>query len=274
MADSTQIHQIVMNLGTNAWQAMGDQPGCLEVILDRYVVDPDLAPKESRLKPGTYARLSVIDTGPGMDQGTLERIFEPFFTTKPSGEGTGLGLAVVYGIMQAHDGEITASSSIGKGTIFRLFFPEHNGAATATDANEDIVPRGHGERILLVDDEVLLAKMNRLTLTALGYEVEAATQPEEALATFAADPTRFALVLTDQTMPGMTGLALSIRIKQIQPRLPVILMTGNNISITPEKLSDAGIASVLLKPFELLALGTAVQKALESVTTRFASNEA
>ncbi|HEY4989284.1 MAG TPA: ATP-binding protein, partial [Opitutaceae bacterium] len=251
LADSTQIHQIVMNLGTNAWQAMKDHAGRLEVKLDRYVVDTAFAAMQPKLRPGVYARLSIRDTGSGMDPATLGRIFEPFFTTKPVGEGTGLGLAVVHGIMDNHDGAITAYSALGEGTIFHLYFPEYLGAPAEVAVDEKKVPRGQGERIVLVDDEELLTTLGQQALTGLGYEVETATRPEVAIEMVRASPGRFALVLTDQTMPGMTGLVLARRLKEIQPGLPVILMTGNNISISPAKLREAGVTQVLLKPHSL-----------------------
>jgi len=266
LADATQIHQIVMNLGTNAWQAMKGQPGSLEVVLERFVVDAYLGAIQPRLKPGIYARMSVSDTGCGMDHSTLGRIFEPFFSTKPPGEGTGLGLAVVHGIMEAHDGAITAYSSPGEGTTFRLFFPEFLGAADVDDAQENTVPRGNGERILLIDDEDLLSKLGQQMLLELGYDAVTTTQPRAALEMFEADPERFMLVVTDQTMPSMTGLDLALRIRKIRRRMPIILMTGNSLSITSERRVEAGISQVLLKPISLISLGTAVKNALKSAS--------
>jgi PAS domain S-box-containing protein len=265
LADANQIHQIVMNLGTNAWYAMQNRAGTLEVKLDRCVVDAAIAAMQPRLQPGVYARLSVGDTGCGMDQATLGRIFEPFFTTKPAGEGTGLGLSVVHGIMDTHDGVVTAVSQQGKGTVFQLYFPEYVGQTVADPAQVNSVPRGSGERILLVDDEEHLVKMGRLALAKLGYEVESATRPEVALAMFRTDPWRFALVIMDQTMPGMTGIALARQIKEIQPEIPIVLMTGNNLSLTSDAVKDAGISQVLLKPTSLHSLASAVQEALASV---------
>jgi PAS domain S-box-containing protein len=273
LADASQIHQILMNLGTNAWHAMKDRPGRLEVVLERFVVDAGFAATQPRLHPGNYARISISDTGCGIDQAIMGRIFEPFFTTKAPGEGTGLGLAVVHGIMEGHDGAITAHSSPGEGAVFRIYFPEYLGTTVVESTKEKQLPRGSGERLLLVDDEDLLAKMGRLALVELGYEVETATRPETALEMFMADPERFALVITDQTMPAMTGLVLSTRIKEIRPELPIILMTGNNLFITPEKLRDAGIFQVLLKPNSLITLGTAVQKALQSATSSIVQDE-
>jgi CheY-like chemotaxis protein len=265
LADANQIHQIVMNLGTNAWYAMQNRAGTLEVKLDRCVVDAAFAAMQPRLQPGVYARLSVGDTGCGMDQATLGRIFEPFFTTKPAGEGTGLGLSVVHGIMDTHDGVVTAVSQQGKGTVFQLYFPEYVGQTVADSAQVNSVPRGSGERILLVDDEEHLVKMGRLALAKLGYEVESATRPEAALAMFRTDPRRFALVIMDQTMPGMTGLTLARQMREIQPEIPIVLMTGNNLSLTSDAVKDAGISQVLLKPTSLHSLASAVQEALASV---------
>ncbi len=247
LADAIQVHQIVMNLGTNAWHAMKDRTGRLQVKLEKCLVDPALAATQPRLRPGAYACLSVNDTGCGMDQATLQRIFEPFFTTKAPGEGTGLGLAVVHGIMTSHDGAVTVDSRPGEGTTFRLYFPAHEGEAEAAALTDGLVPRGRGERLLFVDDEELLCRLGREALAALGYEVEFTTQPATALALIQADPGRFALVLTDQTMPGMTGLLLASRLLQIRPGLPIILMTGYSAMLTSEQAEAVGIRQLLLK---------------------------
>jgi PAS domain S-box-containing protein len=262
LADATQIHQILMNLGTNAWHAMKDHPGRLQVRLEKCLVDAAYASTHPQLRVGTYARISVSDTGSGMDQARLRRIFEPFFTTKPIGEGTGLGLAVVHGIMDSHDGVITVYSQPGEGTVFHLYFPAHAGAAAAPAIADETLPRGHGERLLFVDDEELLALLGQKTLAALGYEVEFTTQSKTALAMVRADPSRFALVFTDQTMPEMTGLALATQLRAIRPGLPIILTTGYGLSLTPERLAAAGIGQLLLKPTTLHSLATAVQMAL------------
>jgi PAS domain S-box-containing protein len=265
MADANQIRQIIMNLGTNASHAMKDRNGRLKVTLERCVVDASHAAAEPRLQSGVYARVSVGDNGCGMDPGTLPRIFEPFFTTRAPGEGTGLGLAVVHGIMDDHDGVITVSSHPGEGSIFHLYFPA--GAADVIFPpieRSAPVRRGRGERILVVDDEEQLAALGRKTLTALGYEVEVATLPTAALAMVHAAPDRFAVVLTDQTMPGMTGLVLANRLRQIRADLPIILMTGFSASITSERAEEAGIQQILLKPVTIHSLGSAVHDALAS----------
>jgi CheY-like chemotaxis protein/two-component sensor histidine kinase len=262
LADATQIHQILMNLGTNAWHAMKGRPGRLEIKLERCPIDAAQAAVQSRLRPGLYARVSVSDTGCGMDQAAQRRIFEPFFTTKPPGEGTGLGLSVVHGIMDSHDGAVTVYSHLGEGTVFHLYFPEHAGEVTEVGTDGDPVPIGNGERILFVDDEELLARLGENTLTALGYEVECATKPVEALAIVRADPQRFALVLTDQTMPEMTGIFLATQIRLIRPELPVILMTGFSIGLGQDQIDASGILQVLVKPMSIHSLGVAVHAAL------------
>ena len=266
LADPTQIHQILMNLGTNAWHAMQDRTGRLAVKLERFEVDAALAATTPNLRPGLYARLSVSDTGSGMDAATLGRMFEPFFTTKAPGEGTGLGLAVVHGIMASHDGAVTVSSQPGAGTVFRLYFPADTGQAPMAAVEEASAPSGHGEWILLVDDEEVLTRLGRKMLEALGYNVEATTLPGTALALVRADPWRFALVLTDQTMPGMTGLELARELRQLRAELPILLMTGFGAVVTRERLAEAGISQLLSKPTSINSLGAAVQAALSGPT--------
>ena len=263
-ANAGQIHQILMNLGINAWHAMKSRPGRLQMKLERCVVDAAHAATQPRLRTGIYARVSVSDSGTGMDDATLRRIFEPFFTTKPTGEGTGLGLAVVHGIMENHDGAVTVYSQPGEGTVFHLYFPAHNGATSVAETEEKPIPRGHGERILVVDDEELLAQLGQKSLIALGYEAEIATRPEDALARVRDDPQRFALVLTDQTMPRMTGLMLATQLQVIRPGLPIIMTTGYIGTITAEHIAAAGICRLLLKPMNLHSLGTAVHAALSA----------
>ncbi|MDB6093632.1 MAG: multi-sensor hybrid histidine kinase [Verrucomicrobia bacterium] len=261
LADSGQIHQILMNLGTNAWHALQGDAGRIELRLERWVVTAESA-SEPKLAPGVYARVSVADTGCGMDETTQRRMFEPFFTTKPVGEGTGLGLAVVHGIMDSHDGAIGLESRIGEGTTFHLYFPEYIGEAAIV---APIVPRlmmGHGEKILVVDDEDLLLQVLVTAVTALGYAVESTPSPAAALAKIREDPPQFALVLTDQTMPGMSGLLLAGEIRKIRADLPVILMTGYSLALPPERVEAAGIRRLLLKPATLETLGTALAEVL------------
>jgi CheY-like chemotaxis protein len=244
---------------------MTDRPGGLEIKLERTVINAAMAALQPRLRPGCYAELSITDTGSGMDPATLRRIFEPFFTTKPPGEGTGLGLAVVHGIMDGHEGAITVASQPGQGTAFHLYFPEHAGETSLLPTNEAPVLRGKGERILVVDDEELLVKLGQKMLTALGYEVEVATGATVALAMVRADPARYALVIVDQTMPEMTGLVMARHLLQIRPGLPIILMTGFTASLTSERVHAEGLHALLLKPPSIQSLSAAVRAALAPV---------
>jgi PAS domain S-box-containing protein len=266
LANPNQIHQVLMNLGINAWQAMKDRPGQLDVILERWEVDAVQAAQQPQLRPGIYARLSFRDTGTGMDPSTLPRIFEPFFTTKQPGEGTGLGLAVVHGIMDSHDGTVTVGSTLGKGTEFHLYFPAQAGTVNAIPAAVEALPRGRGERILVVDDETAVAQITRKILVTLGYEVECANLAGTAIAMVRADPLRYALVLTDQTMPGMTGTTLAGELQLICPGLPIILMSGNSASQTSEQMKALGILQLLPKPATIQELGAAVHS---SISARF-----
>jgi CheY-like chemotaxis protein len=197
-----------------------------------------------------------------MDPATLRRVFEPFFTTKPLGEGTGLGLAVVHGIMDSHDGVITVESRLGEGTTFRLYFPANAGETVIVPAKAGAAPHGLGERILVIDDEEVLALMVQRALGALGYVSEYTMLPAKALEMVRADPQRFDLVLTDQTMPAMTGLDLAARIREIRPGLPVVMMTGYTAPRLTERVEAAGIRELLLKPMTMQSLGIAVHAAL------------
>jgi PAS domain S-box-containing protein len=262
LADATQIHQIMMNLGTNAWHAMREHQGCLEVKLEKFEVDTLIAATHPQLRLGLYVRLTVSDTGKGMDRATLGRIFEPFFTTKGPGEGTGLGLAVVHGIMQEHEGAITVYSQPGEGTVFHLYFPECAGAVSKEAAPPAALISGRGKRILFVDDEEVLAVMGQKTLERLGYKVEAQTSVTAALALVRADPQRFDLVITDMTMPEMTGMDLATRLQEIRTDLPIILTSGYSANLTAERTRALGISEMLMKPHTIHALAMAVQRAL------------
>ncbi|HKB56832.1 MAG TPA: response regulator, partial [Lacunisphaera sp.] len=236
LADATQVHQVVMNLCTNAWHAMKDRPGRLEVRLDRFDVDAHLAQGNPNLHVGPYVRLTVSDTGHGMDRATMERIFEPFFTTKPLGEGTGLGLSAVHGIMKSHDGAVTVYSQPGEGTTFHLYFPAQDAEADKVVDPAIEVPRGRGESVLFVDDEKPLALLGRAMLEELGYTVTICNNPTEALSIVREKPAKFALVITDLTMPVMTGADLAVQLREIRTDLPVILTTGYTASLTPERI--------------------------------------
>jgi PAS domain S-box-containing protein len=262
LADSSQIHQVLMNLGTNAWHAMKNQTGRLEIKLESFVADAHAVEAQPRLRIGHFVRISLTDTGAGMDKATVERIFEPFFTTKGPGEGTGLGLSVVYGIIQNHEGVITVYSQPGEGTTFHLYFPSQLGEAAKAPATDGPFPQGQGKRVLFVDDEDALAQLGKKTLEQLGYQVEALTSVAEAIELVRADPQRFDLVITDQTMPGMTGADFAGQLHKIRPDLPIILATGYSASLTPERLRSLGIRELLLKPQTVHSLATAAHRAL------------
>ncbi len=262
LGDASQIHQIVMNLATNASHAMKDRLGRIGVTLEDVTVDADLAAAHPGLRVGRYLRLSVSDTGQGMDQTTLGRIFDPFFTTKAPGEGTGLGLAVVHGIMQNHDGVISVYSEPGQGTQFHLFFPAHGGDVVETAKRSAEAPHGNGERILFVDDEEPLAFMGKAILDRLGYHVETHVLPAAAAAAVRAKPDAFDLVLTDLTMPGMTGMDLAAEILRVRPDMPIILLTGYSATLTRERVQAAGIREMVLKPASIQSLAETVQRVL------------
>jgi PAS domain S-box-containing protein len=268
LADATQIHQIVMNLGTNAWHAMLERPaGVLGVRLVVCDVDAEFAKLHPELRVGRYVRLSVSDNGHGMDADTLCHIFEPFFTTKAPGKGTGLGLAVVHGIMKSHDGALTVYSQPGEGTTFHLYFPALENASSETESQVRPVPRGQGERILFVDDETPLARWGKETLERLGYHVTPHTNVLEAIAAVREQPGNFDLVVTDLTMPVMNGLNLSRRLLEIRPDLPIILTTGYSASLTEESVRKLGIRELLFKPNSAQTLGEAIYRILSPQRT-------
>jgi PAS domain S-box-containing protein len=262
LADSTQIHQIVMNLGTNAWHAMRDRPGCLEVKLDSFEVDADLAESQLHVAPGKFVRLSVSDTGKGMDQATVARIFEPFFTTKGPNEGTGLGLSVVHGIVRSHDGAITVYSQPGEGTTFHIYLPAIGGEGVDQEPAGTMVPPGNGKRVLFVDDEEPIVRLGEKMLVRLGYAVETRTAVKDALELVRARPYQFDLVITDLTMPFMSGLDFAQLLIQIRTDLPIILTTGYPGGLKIEEIKAMGICELLPKPPSLHSLGMAAHRAL------------
>jgi PAS domain S-box-containing protein len=264
LADATQLHQVMMNLGTNAAHAMAGGPGKLGVRLQKRDVTDHFARSTSRLHSGPYVVLSVSDTGCGMSAEVMERMFDPFFTTKAPGEGTGLGLAVVHGVMQTHEGEVLVKSEPGKGTTFELYFPAYQEAveaAVGSDVTE--IPRGRGERILFVDDEAPIMLVGRLMLEEIGYKVDGETEAPAALDRVQANPQGYDLVVTDLTMPEMTGLEFARRILAIRPDMPVILTTGYNATLTDSRIKELGIREMLLKPLSMHSLGVALRRVLD-----------
>jgi len=263
LADPTQIHQVVMNLCTNAYQAMQDG-GTMKVSLDAVVLTHDAPARPPDLRPGDYVKLSVKDTGCGMDEATARRIFEPFFSTKEKASGTGLGLAITHGIVKKLGGTIVVTSSPGAGSTFEVFLPRF-GIDIAEDAGADQnIPAGKGERILLVDDEPEIVKFAALMLEQLGYRVSGHTDSLEALDALRSDPLAFDLVLTDQTMPNLRGDHLAVAVLQLRPDIPIVLMTGYSAVIDREDARKLGIKGFIDKPFSSLSLAGAVRGALDS----------
>ena len=261
LAEPTQIHQVVMNLASNAAASTTGRAGKLKVSCQAVDVGATLAALHPDLRPGRYAQLTVEDNGCGMEPALLDRIFDPFFTTKRPGEGTGLGLSVVHGIVRAHDGAILVDSKPGVGTSFRLYFPTIH-AEPARPRLKNPTGRGNGEHILCVDDEPAIADLLEAQLVTLGYRVTAHTAPLDALSDFLSRPLEFDAVVTDLTMPGMTGADLVERILKARPDLPVVMATGYGRVMTEERAASLGIRRLLLKPFSMSTLGEAVEEAL------------
>ncbi|MBK9990023.1 MAG: PAS domain-containing protein [Verrucomicrobia bacterium] len=263
LADPTQIHQVVMNLCTNAQHAMASKVGKLSVSVKTFQADEPFIKMHEGASPGRYACLTVSDSGHGMEQNVIDRIFEPFFTTKAPGVGTGLGLSVVHGIVQGHDGVITVESKLGEGTTFRVYFPENDKAADEEPTKIDWIAQGHGQRILVVDDEEALARMVGKALTKLGFKPETINDPVAALAKFRLAPENYDLIITDLTMPHMTGLEFAASALSAKPQIKTLLMTGFADNLTEKELAAAGIVEVLRKPITLNDLGRAIERILK-----------
>jgi CheY-like chemotaxis protein len=240
---------------------MRDAGGILEVRLDNMEVDEALAARHPELLPGPYVRLTVRDTGVGMEEAVLARLFEPFYTTKSAGDGTGMGLAVVHGIVTSHGGAIAVDSTPGQGATFTIYLPQIEVAGTEELQLETPVPQGKGQ-ILFIDDDETLARLGQRMLERLGYDVVAITSSIEALETFRRTPEAFDLIVTDQTMPQMTGEVLARELRQIRSDMPIILCTGFSHVIDADKAAAQGIDAFLLKPLIAKDLGLAIQQVL------------
>ena len=261
LADPIQINQVVINLCTNAYHAMPDD-GIINITIENKQIDKNYAGQNSEMSPGRYVHLSVSDTGLGISQKDIDQIFEPYFTTKEVGKGSGMGLAVVHGIVKNHNGIITVESELGKGTTFGIFFPVIKKEAIADIVTDEKVPTGH-EKILFVDDEELIVKLGCQRLERLGYSVEATTSPTEALALFKSKPNDFDLVITDMTMPEMTGDKLIEDIMKIRSDIPIILCTGFSEKVDEAKAKVIGVADYIEKPLDKRNFAFKVRKVLD-----------
>jgi PAS domain S-box-containing protein len=266
LADATQIHQVVMNLAANAAAAMAGGPGRLTVRCGAVELDAAGA-ADAGLSPGPFVRLLIEDSGCGMAPEVMERIFDPFFTTKGPGEGTGLGLSVVHGIVKAHEGAILVDSRVGVGTAFRMYFPALTEPEPSGARPRARTIAGRGEHVLTVDDEPALVELLRDQLQTLGYRVTAHVSPVEALADFLSRPLDFDVILTDLTMPGMSGADLAERILKVRPDLPIVMATGYGHVMSEDRAREIGLRPLLFKPFSMAALGDAIQDALASTRT-------
>jgi CheY-like chemotaxis protein len=264
LADPTQIHQVIINLCTNAYQALKKKrAGRIDVSLTRAVFGAGRAAPHADLKHDVeYQELAVRDTGHGIEPAIIHRIFDPFFTTKKTGEGTGLGLAVVYGIVQGHGGAVTVDSTPGQGTTFRLFIPTINRQRIDTYEQKQTLLRGN-ERIVFVDDEASLTYIYRVQLENLGYNVRDFNDPLKVLSDFRRKEMDCDLVITDRSMPHMDGLALAHAIIGIRPDLPIILCTGTIEALDQVLLEKAGIRKVLTKPITIEVMAQAIRQSLE-----------
>jgi len=263
LGDPTQIQQVVMNLMRNAADSLESQRGAIDVTLENTYLDP--ASPHSEMKAGPYIKIAVRDAGCGMAPEVMDRIFEPFFTTKAAGKGCGMGLSVVHGVLKSHGGAITVESEPGKGSLFSVFLPVYHERYPKEEPcpENHPLPKGKG-RILVVDDEkTILSSMHRV-LEESGYSVTAFEDAVEALDVFSRDPGGFDLVITDLTMPGMTGIELSKKLLALRSDLPVILSTGYSDVIDEREMNSLGIREMIMKPSNIVDLKTAVRRVLEN----------
>jgi len=263
LADPTRIHQIVLNLCTNASHAMEAKGGTLSVLLE----NTDLTEEEAQpheLAPGNYVLLVVSDTGHGMEKEVLDHIFEPYFTTKEQGKGAGMGLAIVHGLVTAIGGKISVASTPGQGTTFRILFPQVAEKAGEEAPGKICAPSEKGsERIFVIDDEQAIVAMEKLALERLGYQVRLFADSEEALAAFRNDPQGCDLVVTDQSMPHLSGLELAKAFLAIRPNLPIILSSGFSSQASEEEAVRIGIRRFIMKPVDISHLAATIRELLD-----------
>jgi CheY-like chemotaxis protein len=259
--DATQLHQVVMNVCRNAIQAMS-ATGTLRVALEAADLCAERAMSHGRLGPGRYVRLTIQDSGSGMDPGTLARIFEPFFTTKEIGRGTGLGLSLVYAIVTDAGGAIDVESALEQGSTFTIYLAQAEATLAAASESAAPLPRGNGERVLLVEDEANLLAMTAEVLTRLGYEPASFSDSQSALAAFDAEPRSFDVVVTDDVMPGLTGTGLALRLHRQRPDLPIVLVSGYGGPALTRQALIAGVSELLAKPLQSRQIATTLARIL------------
>lgn len=265
LANATQLHQILINLGTNAHHAMEKTGGTLAIEVERTELLPsDEKVEHLQLTPGFYLRLRVCDNGCGMERSVVDKIFDPYFTTKTKGRGTGMGLAVVHGIVKHHHGHINVYSEPGKGTTFVIYFPELNEKAPTNKQRHGGETHRGTERILLVDDEPSIANMQLRLLESLGYKVTAVTDAPTALELFLSTPDSYDIVMTDMTMPKLNGAELAQHILKLRPEFPIILCTGFSELINEEKADAIGIKAFAMKPLVRKTVANILRKVLDA----------
>jgi signal transduction histidine kinase len=261
VGDTTQLHQVLMNLCTNAIQAIGEA-GTLRVTLETLDTRELRTLPHGALQPGAYATLSVADSGAGMDEATIARIFEPFFTTKEVGKGTGLGLSLVYGIVTDSGGAIDVASRAGRGSTFTIYLPRVDGATAPAEEEQAPIPRGQGQRILVIDDEAPLVAVTTEVLSRLGYKAVGFSNGRDALAEVQATPGHFDAVITDEVMPGLSGTELAERLRLVRPDLPIVLVSGYIGPLMSERAHAAGVGRILKKPVQSRETASALAELL------------
>jgi CheY-like chemotaxis protein len=261
VADAGQVHEVIVNLTTNAAYAIGGESGTITYRLEPVQIGERETGAPAGLKPGSYVRLTVIDTGCGIDPARLERIFDAFYTTKPVGEGAGLGLSMVHGIMKSHGGAVTAESDVGRGARFSVYFrAADRAAAAAAPLRAEIRSETAGRRVLFVDDEEALVLVAQRMLGRLGHTVNAFTDPNAALAHFRNHPDDFDVMVTDLSMPGLSGFELSRAVLALRPRLPIVLTTGWVRGQDETTARDVGIRELVLKPLSMGELNQVIDQ--------------
>jgi CheY-like chemotaxis protein len=263
-ADATQMHQVMLNLCSNAADAMQDDGGTLNVELITTYFDMDQALAYQGLNPGPYIRLTVSDTGTGIAPEVHERIFEPFFTTKEQGKGTGMGLSMVDAIVKNHGGHIRVESQVGKGTAFEILLPKVEMSEDVAALTDMTLPNGNSEKVLLIDDEDMILDIGTEMLASLGYQVTVQNDAAAAVEMFSNAPEKFDVIITDLSMPHMTGYEVAKKILNLREDIPVILCTGYGEAITTDRLEAAGIRELLFKPFILREIAQVIRNTLDT----------